>query len=230
VTVRLAISVEGPTEYEFCREVLRSHLATFDVHIEPKIVVTKRNLVGPNATGGSVSIDRFRNEVRRLLPSFDYVSTLYDFYGFKGLLPGETPDALCLRMSESLENPPRLIPYIQVHEFEALLFSAPPVLARYLASQPFSQALEAAVNACGGAEQINDDPQRKRPIEATCFALPRASEPTLRQDLSRSSNCDGDRSACDSGRLPAVRWLANPIGTTDGLSSDVPLSQAPHRG
>jgi len=111
VTVRLAISVEGPTEYEFCREVLRSHLAAFDVHIEPKIVVTKRNLVGPNATGGSVSIDRFRNEVRRLLPSFDYVTTLYDFYGFKGRRPGETPDALCMRMSESLENPPRLIPY-----------------------------------------------------------------------------------------------------------------------
>jgi len=159
VTARLAISVEGQTEYEFSREVLRSHLAAFDVHIEPAIVVTKRNLAGPNATGGSVSIDRFRNEVRRLLPSFDYVTTLYDFYAFKGRLPGETPEALCLRMSESLEKPPRLIPYVQVHEFEALLFSAPPVLAGYLGSQPLGQAVAAAVNACGGAEQVNDDPQ-----------------------------------------------------------------------
>jgi hypothetical protein len=160
LSVRLAISVEGPTENEFCREVLHSHLAVFDVHIEPKVVVTKRNLSGPNATGGAINIDRFRNEVRRLLRSFDYVTTLYDFYGFKGRLPGETPDALCLRMSESLAQPRHLIPYVQVHEFEALLFSAPQVLAGYLRSQPLGEAVAAAVNACGGAEQVNDDPQR----------------------------------------------------------------------
>lgn len=159
MTLRLAISVEGQTEYEFVREVLRDHLAAFDVSIEPKIVVTKRNLSGPNATGGAISIDRFRNEVRRLLPSFDYVSTLYDFYRFKGRLPGETPDALCLRMSESLQQPRHLIPYVQVHEFEALLFSSPLVLATYLGSHPFGEAIAAAVEACGGAEEVNDDPR-----------------------------------------------------------------------
>jgi hypothetical protein len=159
VSVRLAISVEGQTEYEFCREVLTGHLAAFEVHIEPKIVVTKRNLSGPNATGGSIGIDRFRNEVRRLLPSFDYVTTLYDFYGFKNRLPAETPDALCSRMSESLEQPRRLIPYVQVYEFEALLFSAPLVLGAYLDSLSFGEAIAAAVEACGGAEEVNDDPQ-----------------------------------------------------------------------
>lgn len=157
--MRLAISVEGQTEYEFCREVLRPHLAAVDVYIEPKIVVTKRSLRGPNATGGAVSIDRFHNEVRRLLPAFDYVTTLYDFYGFKGRRPDETPEALCLRMSDVLERPRHLIPYVQVHEFEALLFSAPPALAGYFGSQPLGQAVAAAVSACGGAEQVNDFPQ-----------------------------------------------------------------------
>ena len=76
MTVRLALSVEGHTEKEFCREILRPHLLGFDVLVEPKIVVTKRNLRGANATGGALSVDRFRNEVRRLLPSFDYVTTL----------------------------------------------------------------------------------------------------------------------------------------------------------
>jgi hypothetical protein len=60
MTVRLAISVEGQTEYEFCREVLRPHLAAVGVYIEPKIVVTKRHLSGPNATGGAIGIDRFQ--------------------------------------------------------------------------------------------------------------------------------------------------------------------------
>jgi hypothetical protein len=159
VTLRLAISVEGATESELCRDVLRPHLAAFDIHIEPKIVVTKRNLAGPNATGGAVGLDRFRNEVRRLLPCFDYVTTLYDFYGFRGRAQGETPEALCRRMSESLDQPRHLIPYVQVHEFEALLFAAPPALAAYLGSQALGEAVAAAVSACGGAEQVNDNPR-----------------------------------------------------------------------
>lgn len=159
MTLRLAVSVEGHTEYEFCREVLRSHLAAFAVQVEPKIVVTKSTVSGPNVTGGSVGIDRFRNEVRRLLPSFDYVTTLYDFYGFKDRMPGETPDALCQRMSESLSQPRHLIPYIQVYEFEALLFSAPTVISRFLQSRVLGEAMTAAVAACGGPEQVNDDRQ-----------------------------------------------------------------------
>jgi hypothetical protein len=159
VTVRLAVSVEGPTEYEFCREVLGPHLTAFAVHVEPKIVVTKRNLCGPNATGGAIGIERFRNEVRRLLPSFDFVTTLYDFYGFKGREPGETPDALCRRMSLSLDQPRHLIAYVQVYEFEALLFSAPSTLARYLDNPLFGAAMETVAVACGGAEQVNDGPQ-----------------------------------------------------------------------
>jgi hypothetical protein len=159
VTVRLAISVEGHTEKEFCQEVLRPHLLTFDVHIEPKIVVTKHNLSGPNAKGGALSVERFRNEVRRLLPSFDYVTTLYDFYGFRDRLPDETPDDLCLRMSKSLDQPRGLFPYVQVFEFEALLFAAPDVVAAFLQHEPLGEALSAIVTSCGGAEQINDDPE-----------------------------------------------------------------------
>ena len=159
MTLRLAISVEGQTEFEFCREVLRGHLAAFSIHVEPKIAVTKRNLHGPNAIGGAIGIDRFRNEVRRLLPSFDFVTTLYDFYGFKDRQPNERPDALCRRMSLSLDEPRHLIPYVQVHEFESLLFSAPSVLARYLAKEAIGTAIEAAVAVCGGAEQVNDSPQ-----------------------------------------------------------------------
>lgn len=159
MTVRLAVSVEGHTEKEFCQEVLRSHLLAFDVHIEPKIVVTKRNLRGSNAKGGALSVERFRNEVRRLLPSFDYVTTLYDFYGFRDRLSHESPEDLCLRMSKSLESPRCLIPYVQVYEFEALLFAAPHAVAAFLQHEPLGEELSATVESCGGAEQINDDPQ-----------------------------------------------------------------------
>lgn len=85
--------------------------------------------------------------------------TEYDFYGFEDRMPGETPDALCRRMSESLSQPRHLIPYVQVHEFEALLFAAPTALARFLESRAIGEAMTTAVAACGGPEQVNDNPQ-----------------------------------------------------------------------
>lgn len=158
MTLRIAISVEGPTEYEFCREVMRPYLENFAVWIEPKIVVTKRNLAAPNATGGAVSIDRVVAEVTPLLHSFDYVTTLYDYYGFKDREPGETVDQLCQRISSKLGNPRHLIPYVQQYEFEALLFSAPDRVGHYMKCRPLAAAMAKAIAACGSAEQVNDSP------------------------------------------------------------------------
>ncbi len=156
MTVRMAISVEGPTEYEFCREVLGPHLRTFNVFAEAKIIVTKTNIAGSNAKGGGVSVDRVVSELKPLLHSFDYVTTLYDFYGFKGRLVGETPDELGRRISQRLGEPRNFLPYVQKYEFESLLFSSPEIVGRAFASAPLARALQAAVDACGGAEQVND--------------------------------------------------------------------------
>ncbi len=158
MTVRLAISVEGPTENEFCREVIQPHLRDCGVWAEPKIVVTKRNITGPNAKGGSVSMDRVVAEVTPLLHSFDYVTTLYDYYGFKDREPGESADELCQRMANRMGNPSHLMPYVQVHEFEALLFSSPDTVGRFLKCPPVATVMNEAVVACGSAEQVNDSP------------------------------------------------------------------------
>lgn len=158
MTVRLAISVEGHTEFEFCREVLRPHLRAFEVSLEPKIVVTRRNISGSNTKRGSVSLDRFKREVRPLLYSFDHVTTLYDFYGFRDRVEKESPDALCARLAATLENPRHFTPYLQVHEFEALLFAAPTVIAHFLGCPVIGEALHQAVMLCGGPEAVNDDP------------------------------------------------------------------------
>lgn len=158
MTVRLAISVEGHTEFEFCREVLIPHLLAFEVYMEPKIVVTQRNTIGPSAKGGSVSLGRFNREVRPLLYSFDHVTTLYDFYGFRDRIEGESPDTLCARLAAALENPRHFTPYLQVHEFEALLFAAPTIIARFLGCPVIGETLHQAVVLCGGPEAVNDNP------------------------------------------------------------------------
>ena len=69
---RLGISVEGATEREFVSRLLRPHLARFGV------TATAIDL------RGNVSLDKIRGVLPALLGGFDRVSTLYDFYRFKG--------------------------------------------------------------------------------------------------------------------------------------------------
>ena len=158
MTVRLAISVEGPTEREFCKELLAPHLQTFGIFVESKIVVTKRNIAGTHSKGGSISFQRVIREIRPLLHSFDYITTLYDFYGFRDRVAGETVEVLNQRLAIALGNPLNFIPNIQQYEFEALLFAAPDTVGRYMNCSPVAQAMHQILNECGEPEQINDSP------------------------------------------------------------------------
>ena len=55
-------------------------------------------------------------------------------------------------------NPDRFFAYIQMHEFEALLFSNPQVLAETMRKPESTDELQAIVSQCGSPEEINDNP------------------------------------------------------------------------
>ncbi len=117
--IRLAISVEGATEREFVKNIISPHLLTFGLDATPIDI------------GGNVGIDKVVAEVKRLLPNFDFVTTLYDFYGFKN--PKNLPaQELCNELIAKITEKQRFLPYIQQYEFEALLFSHPQILAEEL--------------------------------------------------------------------------------------------------
>lgn len=120
--VRIGLSVEGPTEERFVKAVLAPYLATKNV------------MVTPISMGGDVSIDRIKSDLKKIGFSFDYVSTLYDFYGFKKKLAGENKTGLEQRIVDVVHESikPKLIPYIQMYEFEGLLFSCPEGMERGL--------------------------------------------------------------------------------------------------
>lgn len=147
--IRLGISVEGPTEREFVSRVLGPHLSQFNVWTRAVDM------------GGNVSLDKIRGILPALLGNFDHVSTLYDFYGFKRR-GGLTVDGLQMAISEQVteERRHRLIPYVQLHEFEALLFAVPEYTVSALGgSDNHLSILREAVNSCGSPEAVNDSPQ-----------------------------------------------------------------------
>jgi len=144
--IRLGISVEGSTEREFVSRVLRPHLLRFECFVTP---IDLR---------GNVSLDKIRSILPALLGSFDVVSTLYDYYGFKGrnqLSIDQLETAIGNLVNSQDRN--RLIPYVQRYEFEALLFAVPDKSVEWLqgSSIQLSQMQE-AVKSCGSPELIND--------------------------------------------------------------------------
>lgn len=119
--IRLAISMEGPTEEELVKHLLADHLRERGVEPTPILLGRARGCSG----GGNVSAERLLSEMAHLRYAFDAVTSLVDFYGFRSK-GDRTIDELEEDLRQKLGrpwHPRRVIPYVQRHEFEALLFS-----------------------------------------------------------------------------------------------------------
>jgi hypothetical protein len=128
------IVVEGETEEAFVNHVLTA--AFKQLEISPK---KPRNLR---------SWKSVRDFIVRLLnnksntKSESYVTTMFDFYGLPSSFPGlqeakgkTAPPDKAHVIEEAMRkcvNDNRFIPYIQLHEFEALLFARPEAIAETL--------------------------------------------------------------------------------------------------
>ena len=122
--IRVAISVEGQTEEEFSKNTLTTHLRSHGIELQPVLLGRAR---GHSTGGGNVSVGRLASEMEHLYHSFDAVTSLVDFYGFRGKgdntaeeLEALIRNAIHRRLAASQE---KVLPYVQMHEFEGLLFS-----------------------------------------------------------------------------------------------------------
>lgn len=116
---RVAISVEGQTEESFVKSVLAPSLAPAGVYPAPILL----------GSGGNVTVERLASDMSKFVWSFDFVTSLVDFYGFRGK-GSDTREDLETRIKQSAIakanralDDSRIFPYVQRHEFEALLFS-----------------------------------------------------------------------------------------------------------
>ena len=125
MSIELRVLCEGTTEQGFVTQVLAPHLRQFRVFPRPEPLA--RGLSG--AVSFKTLYDAIKRDVGRSR-DHQYVTTMIDLYGL-AQYPGvekEADEAVVDRvariessMSRALPNE-RFIPYIQVHEFEALVF------------------------------------------------------------------------------------------------------------
>ena len=150
--IRLAISVEGPTEEEFVNNLLADHLRKRGVESQPI------------SLNGNVTVERLALDMARLFWDFDRVTSLVDFYGFRDKNTA-TPEQLERSIHKTVEskvnrswNETHVIPYVQQYEFEGLLFSDVDAFAKLVGVSPESlQGLRAIQSNFPTPEDINDD-------------------------------------------------------------------------
>lgn len=168
---RILLLVEGQTEETFARDVLAPHLAGHEIDLRYTIATTKRVKDGPNFKGGITSYTRVRNDINRLLRDTNVaaVTTMIDFYGLPGEFPGRAnlPPGDCYERVAHVEDEfgkdighHKFIPHLMLHEFEALMFVRPDVIAAAFPEVKSEAKLRAIRATFNSPEEINDDPNK----------------------------------------------------------------------
>jgi Domain of unknown function (DUF4276) len=121
---RICVVCEGATEANFVTQCLEPHLRLHNIYAYPSIL----KAASGKHKGGRVTIERLVKHLSRESHSFDRLTTLVDFYGFQDR-EDRSRDQLEKEILEGVQKyAPKfdsrfLLPYVQMHEFEALLFS-----------------------------------------------------------------------------------------------------------
>jgi hypothetical protein len=146
--LRLGILSEGKTERGFVRDVLRPHLEIVGIRVEPPILK-----VGGGGRGGAVNLDRVVENARKLSFNFDTLTTMFDWNGFAGHSAASADELEAeLERRVGREN---FFAYVQVHDFEALLFADPAATAQAFEQPDLADRMSDILRQCGEPETIN---------------------------------------------------------------------------
>lgn len=174
---RLIVHVEGPTEETFVNEVLSEHLYQSGfIDVGARIIGKARARA---RRGGIVSWEAAREGMLNHLSQDQswHVNTMVDFYAMPNDWPGRSnasvgvlsssqkanviEDALledvCNEMGTNF-HPDRFIPYVMMHEFEAMLFSECHGFALAIGRPDLSSGFQSIRDGFRTPEDINDSP------------------------------------------------------------------------
>ena len=164
--------VEGQTEESFVRNVLAEVLWESNVHPTPILLGT------PGHKGGRTSYARVKYDVLILLKQDReaHCSTMIDLYGLGPGFPGHPPPDhlsniekvrhveeavkkdICEEMPD-LRADLRFIPYLQLHEYEAILFSDPAAFATGINHPHLHRQFQRIRDEFESPEDINNSPE-----------------------------------------------------------------------
>ena len=138
--IRLHVTAEGQTEESFVKNVLVGHLAPLNVFTDARSVLTSKDKkAAKEYRGGLIDYKRARGDIRTWIKEDNHpecrFTTMFDLYALPDDFPGHAeakreadPYGKVRILEDALGkdiDDRRFIPYIQLHEFEALILAEP---------------------------------------------------------------------------------------------------------
>jgi hypothetical protein len=181
--IRLNMIVEGQTEETFVRDILAEHLFPFQVYPSARMVETgRKRILGAREggkrvfRGGMTTYQKARKDICRWIKQEEgsrqvYVTTMFDLYalpedfpGFWEAMANATPELRVEALEDAFRKDidfPRFMPYIQLHEFEALVLAAPATIAPQFQMRESNRAIKDLVKLVESCppEEIDDGEQ-----------------------------------------------------------------------
>lgn len=167
---RVILVVEGQTEETFVNKVLTPALSMEGIYVTATRIMTSQTAT-QKFKGGLVNFAHLERDVSKLLASDQrrYVGCMVDLYKLPNTAPGyeaaaEQNDAYA--KARTLQNSwtahfanPRFIPYVQLHEFEALLYANPDAALAVTGHTALATKMHEALAQVGGnPELVNQTP------------------------------------------------------------------------
>ena len=222
---RLLIHVEGQTEEAFVEEVLAPHLYTIgytDVSARLMGEQRERDRRGgirpwPEVRRGI--INRLREDTGQI------ATTMIDYYGLPANgprgWPGRADSSLATlqekanRVENAIQsdvagymgsgfNPSRFVPYVMMHEFEAMLFSDCTGFAQAIARPDLSGIFQQIRDAFNTPEEIDDSPENA-PSKRIVDLIPAYQKPADGTAAAAAIGLAAIRRECPH----FARWLAH---------------------
>lgn len=168
-TVIINILCEGQTEERFVSKVMKPYLKDYGIVLKPRILLTSKK---KNQRGGMINYSQAKRDVenwisenRNRKSETHYYTTMFDFYA----LPSDFPcmdeiemytdaygkvSAVERAMAEKFQVSD-FIPYIQLHEFEALLLSdVSQIIAKFPTQERTITKLQKVLDGCNGNPEL----------------------------------------------------------------------------
>jgi hypothetical protein len=162
VSIRVHIVTEGQTETNFVKDVLDLYFSNRNITLIPCTLVTNNDKrAGRQYKGGISRYSKAKNDIVKCLAyrgknSNVYVSTFFDFYRLPNDFPGfndaqkiNDPYSKIAFLEKSLQddidkNGTAFLPYLSLHEFEALLFSDTGVVQKHFPGKDITPLINTA--------------------------------------------------------------------------------------
>jgi hypothetical protein len=185
---RLTVFCEGATERGFCNQLLRPHLfPNFEAFLHTIEIAHSKHRRKVSRGGVPAHYETMRRDITNGLKArkqeTDFFTTLIDVYGLPNDFPGKDQNvrnpANPTLYVEALETAfgddigdRRFIPYLQLHEYESMLFANPEALQSSFPG--CDQAIEQLTNIAASVPSIEhiDDGTATAPSKRIIGVLP----------------------------------------------------------